>query len=76
MINIDYTGDIDFVKIRTLNNQEYLADHVIVTQSLGVLKADYQSLFNPPLPESKITNIKVRDIFFFYNLYQIIYFNE
>ncbi|XP_035737167.1 spermine oxidase-like isoform X1 [Vespa mandarinia] len=58
VINIDYTGNNDIVKIRTLNNQEYLADHVIVTPSLGVLKADYQSLFNPPLPESKITNIK------------------
>ncbi|KAI4485605.1 hypothetical protein M0802_012667 [Mischocyttarus mexicanus] len=55
VINIDYTGN-DSIKIRT-NTNEYLADHVIMTPSLGVLKADYQTLFTPPLPESKITNI-------------------
>ncbi|KAF7382464.1 hypothetical protein HZH68_015383 [Vespula germanica] len=58
VINIDYTKNNDSIKIRTLNSQEYLADHVIVTPSLGVLKANYQSLFNPPLSESKITTIE------------------
>lgn len=54
--NIDYTGNS--VKVHTSDGQEYLADHVIVTTSLGVLKKDHESLFNPPLPESKITSIK------------------
>lgn len=64
VINIDYTKNNDSIKIRTHNSQEYLADHVIVTPSLGVLKANYQSLFNPPLSESKITTIEVQDFSF------------
>ncbi|XP_015175695.1 PREDICTED: spermine oxidase-like [Polistes dominula] len=55
VINIDYSGN-DSIKIHT-NTEEYLADHVIVTPSLGVLKADYKTLFTPSLPESKITTI-------------------
>ncbi|KAK2585864.1 hypothetical protein KPH14_010458 [Odynerus spinipes] len=58
VINIDYTADNGSIKIRTLDAQEYLADHVIMTTSLGVLKENYESLFNPPLSESKITTIK------------------
>ncbi|XP_031331459.1 spermine oxidase-like isoform X2 [Photinus pyralis] len=36
----------------------YNADHVIWTPSLGVLKRDYLSLFQPKLPERKIRSIQ------------------
>lgn len=58
VININYMEDNGPIKIRTLDEQEYLADHVIVTTSLGTLKENYESWFNPPLPESKVTSIK------------------
>lgn len=56
---INYNRSYDTVKISTADGKEYLADHVIFTPSLGVLKANYQRLFNPPLPEKKVTAIKV-----------------
>ncbi|KAK4878240.1 hypothetical protein RN001_010746 [Aquatica leii] len=36
---------------------QYQADHVLVTMSVGVLKATHFSLFNPSLPASKIESI-------------------
>lgn len=37
----------------TVNDQKkYYADHVIVTTSLGVLKARHKTLFTPELPNS------------------------
>lgn len=50
------------VQVITQDGKSYLADHVILTPSLGVLKADYNKLFNPPLPDNKINAIQVRDI--------------
>ncbi|XP_053975600.1 spermine oxidase-like [Hylaeus volcanicus] len=55
---VDYSNQDGIVKITTLDNKEYVADHVIMTPSLGVLKAQYETIFTPRLPESKIRNIK------------------
>lgn len=57
-INYDvYRGG---VRITTATGDEFFADHVIFTASLGVLKADYETLFYPPLPAAKINAIKVQ----------------
>ncbi|KAK0159142.1 hypothetical protein PV328_010064 [Microctonus aethiopoides] len=58
VIKINYNGDSAPVKISTADEKEYLADHVIFTSSLGVLKANHEQLFDPPLPEKKISTIK------------------
>lgn len=55
---IDYSNEDGTAKITTDDGKEYIADHVILTVSLGVLKAQYKTLFNPPLPEYKVNNIK------------------
>ncbi|KAK1125075.1 hypothetical protein K0M31_006413 [Melipona bicolor] len=55
---VDYSSEDNSVKVTTLDGKEYIADHVIMTPSLGVLKAQYETLFNPPLPELKIKAIK------------------
>ncbi|KOC63638.1 putative polyamine oxidase 5 [Habropoda laboriosa] len=55
---VDYSSEDNTVKISTLDGKEYVADHVIMTPSLGVLKTQYETLFNPPLPENKVRNIK------------------
>ncbi|XP_053595543.1 spermine oxidase [Microplitis demolitor] len=46
------------VKVTTANGQEYFADHVIVTVSLGVLQKNCDKLFSPPLPKTKLNAIK------------------
>ncbi|CAG5108324.1 Similar to PAO5: Probable polyamine oxidase 5 (Arabidopsis thaliana) [Cotesia congregata] len=46
------------VKVITANGEEYLADHVIATPSLGVLQKNIDTLFNPQLPEKKLNAIK------------------
>lgn len=55
---VDYSSEDNIVKVTTLDGKEYIADHVIMTPSLGVLKEQHETLFNPPLSESKIRNIK------------------
>lgn len=60
---VDYSSDDNTVKITTLDGKEYIADHVIMTPSLGVLKAQHETLFNPSLSESKIRTIKVYFLF-------------
>ncbi|XP_043269282.1 spermine oxidase-like [Venturia canescens] len=55
---INYNDPDGAVRVVTKNGDEYVADHVIVTPSLGVLKADHEKLFNPPLPETKVNAIK------------------
>ncbi|XP_015127812.1 spermine oxidase [Diachasma alloeum] len=44
-------GEEGSVKVTTTDGNEYTADHVIFTASLGVLKADHARIFKPPLPE-------------------------
>ncbi|KAF7997867.1 hypothetical protein HCN44_009265 [Aphidius gifuensis] len=54
---INYEND-GAVKLSTSNGNKYEADHVIFTCSLGVLKADFEKIFTPSLPEKKINAIK------------------
>ncbi|XP_033231693.1 spermine oxidase-like [Belonocnema kinseyi] len=46
------------VSVKTTKGDTYFADHVIVTCSLGVLKEQYSTLFQPPLSENKVKTIK------------------
>lgn len=41
------------------DGSSYLADHVIVTVSLGVLKHSAITMFSPALPAKKLNSIKV-----------------
>ncbi|XP_043470344.1 spermine oxidase-like [Leptopilina heterotoma] len=50
---IDYSNQNGKVIIKTTNGDEYSADYVIVTFSIGVLKEIHKSLFKPHLPEEK-----------------------
>lgn len=45
------------IEVTTKDGSIYLADHVIFTPSVGVLKGDHHSLFNPTLPQEKIDSI-------------------
>ncbi|XP_063993389.1 spermine oxidase-like [Diachasmimorpha longicaudata] len=49
---IDYVNPNE-ITITTHTGEDIKANNVIFTASLGVLKHDYTSLFNPPLPRSK-----------------------
>nr|KAG5714699.1 hypothetical protein BaRGS_000187 [Batillaria attramentaria] len=49
----DGSAPIRRAKVLCENGEEYEADHVVVTCSLGHLKANYQKMFDPPLPEAK-----------------------
>lgn len=55
---INYAGKGP-VKVTTVAGEEYTADHVIFTASLGVLKADHEKLFEPHLPEKNKNAIEV-----------------
>lgn len=57
---VDYSNEDGTVKLTTQDGKEYVADHVIMTPSLGVLKADYEKLFTPQLGDTKITAIKTQ----------------
>lgn len=60
--NINYNSTEGKAVVQTSNGEEYVADHVITTVSLGVLKEQYETLFTPRLPESKVKTIQVRKI--------------
>ncbi|XP_078033315.1 uncharacterized protein LOC144468053 [Augochlora pura] len=55
---VDYSSEDGKIKLTTQDGKEYTADHVIMTPSLGVLKADHETLFTPQLPETKTKTIK------------------
>lgn len=46
------------VQLKTKNGQQYEADHVIFTPSVGVLKEKHRELFTPNLPAHKIDAIE------------------
>lgn len=48
----------DKVGITTADGSSYEADHVIITPSVGVLKATHERLFSPPLPDQKVDAIE------------------
>ncbi|XP_043460908.1 spermine oxidase-like [Leptopilina heterotoma] len=50
--NINYTSD-NKVVVSTKDGKKFEASHVIFTPSLGVLKNEYKTMFNPSLPEIK-----------------------
>lgn len=51
------------ILVTTSKREEYEADHVLVTVSLGVLKEKHRSLFIPPLPDFKVKAIEVNIYF-------------
>lgn len=56
--NIDWNHSTDdHVIIRTSDNREFIADRVIFTGSLGVLKEQHSQLFNPSLTGKKLDAI-------------------
>lgn len=57
--NINYNSIDGKAVVETTDGKQYVADYVIVTTSLGVLKAQYQTLFTPDLPKAKVKAIKV-----------------
>jgi monoamine oxidase len=60
VINIGYSLEEPDkkIKITCVDSSSFEADHVIITTSLGVLKAHHQTLFTPQLPEKKISVIE------------------
>ncbi|XP_034936671.1 LOW QUALITY PROTEIN: uncharacterized protein [Chelonus insularis] len=59
---IQYDSSDGSKKVITKDGKEYPADHIIWTGSLGVLKADHEKIFDPPLPQSKVAAIEARAI--------------
>ncbi|XP_053622902.1 spermine oxidase-like [Plodia interpunctella] len=58
VIKISYSDDPkQKVSVTTADGAVYTADNVIVTVSLGVLKAKHTELFSQPLPQAKLTAI-------------------
>lgn len=61
--NIDWSEANDgYVKLYCSDLSTYEADHVILTVSLGVLKANHKNLFNPNLPALKQNAIEGLEI--------------
>lgn len=56
--NIEWGRKDGFVNVRCADGSSYLANHVISTVSLGVLKERYLSMFSPELPRLKINAIQ------------------
>jgi spermine oxidase len=54
--NINWSGET--IAIACVDGSSYLADHVIFTASLGVLKDRHATLFTPKLPENKVKAIE------------------
>lgn len=57
--NIDWSRSADEkVTVKCSDGSVYRADHVIVTASVGVLKANYKEMFTPQLPRVKSNAIE------------------
>ena len=56
MVSIDYSDDFGSVSVTTSSGNVYMAEHVVVTVPVGVLKAGNITFF-PPLPEWKLEAI-------------------
>lgn len=46
------------VNVKCVDGSEYSSDHVVFTPSLGVLKHNYKSLFEPKLSDDKVSAIE------------------
>lgn len=57
-VKIDYQSIEGKALVVTSDGEQYIADHVITTPSLGVLKERYGTLFTPQLSESKVKTIQ------------------
>ena len=66
VIEIEQKGDQVIVKTKTGDN--YTADYVIVTFSLGVLQQG-RVKFTPPLPEWKVDSIDQFQVAYYSNIY-------
>lgn len=55
---VNIAWDDDVITLECSDNTEYLADYVIFTGSLGVLKERHDTLFTPELPERKVSAIE------------------
>lgn len=64
MVNIKYfPNDINSkVSVNCDDGSKYDATHVVFTPSLGVLKANHQTLFTPALPDRKILEINSKGV--------------
>ncbi|KAJ8980364.1 hypothetical protein NQ317_019005 [Molorchus minor] len=51
-------SDSRTVTVQTSDNSSFEVDHVIFTSSLGVLKHHHVKMFNPSLPEEKVSTIR------------------
>ncbi|XP_065166695.1 spermine oxidase-like [Atheta coriaria] len=59
---ITFDEDKDQVTVLLATGEKHTAKHVIFTPSLGVLKHDHKSLFQPPLPQRKVEAIEALGI--------------
>jgi len=59
-VNVNWNPDItnSEVTVHCTDGSQYIADHIIFTPSVGVLKARHQTLFTPNLPAHKIKAIE------------------
>ncbi|WAQ96432.1 PAOX-like protein [Mya arenaria] len=55
---VSYSRDGAKVRVQTGDGHVIKADHVIVTCSLGYLKKHHTSIFDPPLPKTKVATIE------------------
>ena len=54
---IEYSSKTSTVTVKCQNGQTFEADHVIVTSSLGYLKSNAATMFDPPLSQKKMSAI-------------------
>ncbi|XP_067671269.1 spermine oxidase-like [Haliotis asinina] len=73
-IHLDTARPTPKVKVRCRNGRQMMAEHVIVTCSLGFLKRHHGTLFSPPLSSQKVHAIEnigfgiVSKIFLYYKI--------